>query len=151
MIELFAVFFLHNILLLYLWGKSRIINRRIGKKNFLFLFVLFFALSILGLQSGDYNYYKELVQEINSGMSSAQDVRDALLYLHMEPLYNYLAFLVNGNYLLWRAVVFGVSIVFLFLFARKIELDYWPFLFLFALINFRGFIVGRMYWGDLKR
>ncbi len=141
------VFVLHNLLLFYLWNQSRKRNDLIGRRNYRFLLLVYIVLAIVGLQSGDYIHHIEEIEYVYNEMRSTSSPSDSMMFFHMEPIYNYLAYWVHGDYIIWRAIVFGIPFIILFFTIKKIELKYWEYYFLFTLISFSGFIVGRMYWG----
>lgn len=147
MVGLLIVFVLHNLLLLFLWSHSKRSVDLISKRNYRKLLYIYFLLSLLGMQSGDYLHHAELIEEVYLDMNNSSDIQETMVYYHMEPIYNYLAFLFEGNYILWRSVVFGLSFVIIFWFIKRLALDYWTFFFFFTLICFSGFIIGRLYWG----
>lgn len=141
------VFVLHNLLLIYLWEKSRKRADWINKKSYWCLFLFYIFLALLGLQSGDYTHHIEEIQYVYQEMSRNNDPAESMKFFHMEPIYNYLAYWVQGNYLVWRAVVFGLPFVAIFYAVKKLKLKNWEYFLLFTLISFSGFIVGRMYMG----
>lgn len=146
MIGLIIVFFAHNIVLFWLWNKSkRSQGQSIRSRDYRFLFFVYLLLSILGLQMGDYIAYSELVSDAYNTLKVSPSMEGDVT--HMGRLYDLLAYWLGGHYLLWRFVVFGASFVFIFITARKICFDTWPFFFMFSLISMSGFFVGRMYWG----
>lgn len=147
MIGPIIVFVLHNLLLLFLLLKSRKRIDYINNRSYINLFVVFVVLSIVGLQTGDYYHHIDLIKDAYNALKGSQDISSMLLYLHMEPIYNYLALWLSGDYILWRAVVFGSSFAIIFYFIRRLSFNYWSFFFIFTLISLSGFIVGRMYWG----
>lgn len=141
------VFLLHNILLLFLWNQSRKNNDFINKRNYRCLFVVYIVLAVVGLQSGDYIHHIEDIEYVYNEMRLSRSLNDSMMFFHMEPIYNYLAYWLKGNYFLWRMVVFGITYVILFYTVKKLSINYWKYFLLFTLISFSGFIVGRMYWG----
>lgn len=146
MTGLIIVFVLHNLFALFLYSRSRLCHySAIKRQNYSLLLIVFLALSILGLQTGDYFSYINLVKEASGALSSNPDYDGYIT--HMEPIYNYLAFFVGGNYMLWRFIVFGSSFVFVFYFAKKLGYNYYYFLFFFTILCLSSFLVGRMYWG----
>lgn len=146
MTGLIIVFILHNLLALSLYSRSRSCHySAIKSDNYIFLLVFFLALALLGLQTGDYFSYIDLVKNASGILHSNPDYDGYIT--HMEPIYNYLAYFVGGNHMLWRLVVFGSSFIIIFLFARKLGFNYYYFLFFFTILCLSSFLVGRMYWG----
>ena len=146
MTGLIIVFILHNLLALFLYSRSRQCRYlAIKRQNYSLLLFIFLALSLLGLQTGDYFSYINLVKEASGVLSSNPDYEGYIT--HMEPIYNYLAYIVGGNYMLWRLIVFGSSFIIVFYFAKKLGYNFYYFLFYFTILCLSGFLVGRMYWG----
>ena len=145
MTGLILVFILHNFLALFLYSRSRSHCTAIKSDNYNFLLVFFLALALLGLQTGDYFSYVDLVKEA-CGILQSNSNYDGYI-THMEPIYNYLAYFVGGNYMIWRLIVFGSSFIIIFLFARNLGFNYYYFFFFFTILCLSSFLVGRMYWG----
>lgn len=73
-------------------------------------FILFVILAVFAYHTGDFSHYQEIVETVY--------YRNA--YLPLEPFYGYLINFTNGNYYLWRLIVWGVY----FLILRKVLIIY---------------------------
>lgn len=147
MVAVILVFIVFNIFLLYMSKKSRFYGyTQLTRKQIIKVLFIMVGLSIIGLQRGDYFGYKELVEEAYSILNTRTDYDG---YFHMEMQYNYLAYYLGGNYILWRFIVYGLQYFLLFWLLKKIKyLDY-NFLYLYFIFAFTNSIVGRSSWGHM--
>ena len=104
--------------------------------------ILLIAFGTYGGGEGDYLHYKEIVEKFHT-------LFDVAYYNGMEIQYNYLAYLLDGNYNLWRLVVFSIQFIGMSWFIYKAKLNTYPFFLCFVSLclvssvyqrNFRGMI-----------
>lgn len=98
------------------------------------------AFATYGTGEGDYLSYKENVEVFHS-------LPDVFLYHGMEVQYNYLAYLVDGNYTLWRLVIFSIQFIGMGWLLYKAKLNTYPVLLCFVAICLLTYTYQRSYWG----
>ena len=102
--------------------------------------ILFILFGTLGGGEGDYIHYKEIVE-------SYHDYSDVLFFTGMERQYVFLAYIVGGNYTLWRFVLFSIQFVGLGFFLYKAKLNTYPVLLSFTSFCLVTSVYGRSFWG----
>lgn len=139
---IFLVLIIFNCVLLHFNNLARKrFFQPIPSSKRLMIFLLLTFLGIIGLQQGDYFGYLDEVKEIARTPESYGRVT------HLEPQYETLARIVNGNYILWRFIIFGGQFAILLYYLRKSDLFTYGYLFFFSSICLSGMIVGRTSWG----
>ncbi len=84
------------------------------EKNVYRIYFLFFVLfAVFAFHTGDFRHYYEGVNEIYKFKA----------YSHMEEVYNWLVFLVKGNYYLWRLIVWSLFFILLYLTLKRMGTD----------------------------
>lgn len=140
MIHILLSFLFYNLILLivYLHYKR---GEYYVKKSHLFLYtILLIAFATYGTGEGDYLHYKESVEMFHS-------LVDVVYYNGMEIQYNYLAYLVDGNYTLWRLILFSVQFIGMSWLLYRSKLNTYPVLFCFIIICLVLYTYQRSYWG----
>lgn len=102
--------------------------------------ILLIAFGVYGTGEGDYLHYKENVEVFHT-------LYDVVYYNGMEIQYNYLAYLVGGNYTLWRLVVFSVQFIGMSWLLYKAKLNTYPVFLSFITICLIYYTYQRSYWG----
>jgi hypothetical protein len=133
-------FLFYNIILIIFYRHYKRGDYYIGKWNLVLYTIILIAFGVYGCGEGDYLHYKDK-------MSLYHSLADVYYYDMMEIQYNYLAYLVNGNYDLWRLVVFSVQFIGLSWFLYKAKLNTYPVLLSFITICLVISIYGRAFWG----
>ena len=142
--SILGVFFVLILFNYVLYHYKELSNKRffqpIPSNRRIYIFILFTFCGLVGLQHGDYFRYAEEVREI---------VRTAASYriTHLEYQYEQLAKLVQGNYLLWRFIIFGGQFAILLYYLKKINLFSYGFLYVFSVMCLHSMVVGRASWG----
>ena len=120
-------------LVLYLKKKSSFQYSRslnsVDLLNLLFIFVLY---GVFGLCFGDFWGYGALVSHAYKTYQLVGG-DEWVTYLHMEPLYNYLAVFCQGNYFLWRAVWFIVEFSGLIYFFKRLNIVTYEFFYILSI------------------
>ena len=127
--HIFFSFILYNIILVSIYVKYRRGEYYIKKSILLLYTVLLIVFGTYGTGEGDYLHYKESVESIHS-------LFDVFYYNGMEVQYNYLALFLEGNYTLWRLVIFSVQFIGMSLLLYKAKLNTYPILLFFIAICF---------------
>lgn len=91
---------------------------------------------------GDYFTYKEAVESIHS-------LVDVYYFDSMEMQYYYLAYMLDGDYFLWRIVIFSIQFIGLSWFLYMAKLNTYPIFFCFTSICLYSSIYGRSFWGAI--
>lgn len=133
-------FLFFNIILLIFYNKYRKGHYYINKTNLFFYTILLIAFGTYGTGEGDYFSYKLAVEMMDS-------IIDVISYDGMEIQYNYLAYYVNGNYTLWRLVLFSVQFIGMSWLLYKAKLNTYPFFLTFVAVCLVLFTYQRSYWG----
>lgn len=140
MTHILLSFIFYNILLIIFYYHFKCGNKYIGKKNLLFYTILLIAFATYGTGEGDYLHYKENVELFRS-------LADVSFYRGMEIHYNYLAYFLEGNYTLWRLVIFSLQFVGMSWLLHKAKLDTYPVFFSLVAICLVLYTYQRSYWG----
>ena len=118
-----VVFFLFFYLLCFFTNKKYIEYKDIPvrRSSRTILTISLIILTIAAYTRGDFFHYADIVQNYKyTGVT------------HMEAIYEFLIIAFNGNYLLWRIVVWGSALFLLFITFQRLKLDkHISFLFLF--------------------
>lgn len=133
-------FLFYNILVIIFYTHYKRGDYFINKRHLFFYTLLLIAFGTYGGGEGDYLHYKEAIENIHS-------LADVLYYKGMEIQYYYLAYLLEGNYTIWRFVVFAVQFIGLGWFLYKAKLNTYPVLLGFTSLLLVTSIYGRVYWG----
>ena len=91
-------FLFYNILVIIFYTRYKRGGYYIKKSDLIFYTLLLIAFGTYGGGEGDYLHYKEAVEDIHS-------LADVLYNKGMEIQYYYLAYILGGNYTIWRLVV----------------------------------------------
>lgn len=110
----------------------------------LFMFVLY---GVFGLCFGDFWSYGALVGEAYERYKLTGGGEGWATYLHMEPLYNYLAVLLHGNYYLWRAVWYIVEFSGLIYLFKRLNVATYESFYLLSICALYSICAGRVSWG----
>lgn len=142
MSHIFISFLFYNFLLIIFYNHYRRGDYYIKKSDLIFYTILFIAFGTYGGGEGDYLHYKERVQLY-------QSLYDVFYYNMMEVQYNYLAYLLDGNYNLWRLTIFSVQFLGLSWFLYKAKLNTYPVF--MCLVSYWLFlsIYNRAGWGPV--
>lgn len=135
-------FLFYNVILLIFYSHYRRGHYYIKKKHLVFYTALLIAFGTYGGGEGDYLHYRER-------MTLFQSLYDVLYYDMMEVQYNYLAYLVNGNYNLWRLVIFSVQFIGMSWFLYKAKLNTYPVYLCFITYLLISSVYNRSYWGPI--
>lgn len=142
MTHIFISFLFYNIILFIFYVQYRRGLYYINKQHLVFYTVLLIAFGTYGGGEGDYLHYKEIVEEIHT-------LGDVFIYTSMEKQYNYLAYLLDGNYHLWRFIVYSIQFIGLGWFLKKAKLNTYPVLVTFTSLFLVTSVYGRVYWGGI--
>lgn len=143
MTHIFLSFLFFNLILIIFYKHYKKGDYYINKTDLVFYTILFIAFGVYGGGEGDYFNYKMCVEE---GVESLFDV-----YREngMEIQYNYLAYILGGNYNLWRLVVYSVQFVGMSWLLYKAKLNTYPVLLCFVSICLYMSVYGRAFWGAI--
>ena len=133
-------FLFYNILVIVFYSHYRRGHYYINKTNVLLYTILLIVFGTYGGGEGDYLHYKETVENVHS-------VWDVLQTGGLEPQYTYLAYLLDGNYLLWRLVIWSIQFLGLGWFLYKAKLNTYPVMLVFTSLFLVTSCYGRVYWG----
>lgn len=99
-----------------------------GNAYYIRLFFLLYAFAVIfAFDSGDFYSYEEI---FNTGSKYA-----SYSYTKFEGVYNWLATQLN-DYITWRCLIWGVSIVFMYIIAKKLNLRNYNLLLALVLFGF---------------
>lgn len=138
--HIFLSFLFYNIILIIVYKHYKRGEYYIKKTDLFFYTLLLIAYGTYGNGEGDYLHYKENVNMIHS-------LYDVLRQDGMEIQYNYLSFLVDGNYDLWRFVIFSIQFIGMSWLLYKAKLNTYPVLLGFITICLILYTYQRSYWG----
>lgn len=133
-------FLFYNILVIIFYTRYKRGGYYIKKSDLIFYTLLLIAFGTYGGGEGDYLHYKEAVEDIHS-------LADVLYNKGMEIQYYYLAYILGGNYTIWRLVVYSIQFVGLGWFLFKAKLNTYPILLAFTSLFLVTSVYGRVYWG----
>lgn len=133
-------FLFYNIILVIFYNHYRRGHYYIKKTHLVLYTILLIAFGTYGTGEGDYLHYKENVEMFHS-------LYDVMFYNGMEIQYNYLAYLCDGNYNLWRLVIFSIQFVGMSWLLYKAKLNTYPVLLSFISICLIYYTYQRSYWG----
>lgn len=140
MAHIILSFLFYNFLILIFYSHYKRGHYYVKKSNWILYILLFIAFGTYGGGEGDYLQYKEAVESIHS-------LADVLYYNSMEIQYYYLAYLLDGNYNLWRLIIFSIQFLGLGWFLNKARLNTYPVLIAFTSLFLVTSVYGRVYWG----
>lgn len=130
----------YNIILIILYRHYKRGEKYIKTKDLVFYTILLIVFGTWGSGEGDYLHYKERVETFNT-------LFDVTSVTGMEVQYNYLSYLVNGNYTLWRLVIFTIQFAGMSWFLYKAKLNTYPVYTSFVAICLLMYTYQRSYWG----
>lgn len=133
-------FLFYNILMIIFYNHYKRGHYYIDKPHLVLYTILLIAYGTYGGGEGDYLHYKESVEAFHS-------LFDVVNYNGMEIQYNYLAYLVGGNYNLWRLVLFSVQFVGMSWLLYRAGLNTYPVFLCFITICLVLYTYQRAYWG----
>lgn len=140
MAHIIISFIFFNFLLLIFFNHFKRGHYFIKKQKLYLYTLLLIAYGTYGGGEGDYLHYKESVELFHS-------LAAVFYYNGMEIQYNYLAYLVGGNYDLWRLVIFSVEFIGLSWFLYKAKLNTYPVFLCFISICLIYYTYQRAFWG----
>ena len=141
--HIFVSFLFFNIILMLFYRHYRKGDYYIKKSDLIKYTIVLIAFGVYGGGEGDYLTYKTSVEE------NFQTLFDVYYQNSFETQYNYLAYLVKGNYNLWRLVIFSVQFIGLSWLLYKAKLNTYPLLLSFISICLVISIYGRSFWGAI--
>lgn len=112
-------FLFYNLLLLVFYTHYKKGDFYINKTSLIFYTILLIAYGTYGGGEGDYLHYRDR-------MEYYQTLADVFRTDMMEVQYGYLAYLVDGNYTLWRLVIYSVQFIGMSFFLYKAKLNTYP-------------------------
>lgn len=130
----------YNVLLLIVWNHYKKDHYYIKKSNLFILTLLLVAFGTYGGGEGDFWKYKDMVEATHT-------LFDVTFSNGMEMQYYYLAYLLDGNYYLWRLVLFSIQFLGLSWFLNKAKLNTYPIILCFISFCLVSSIYGRSFWG----
>ena len=133
-------FLFFNIILFIFYKHYKRGDYYIEKSNLVLYTILLIAFGTYGTGEGDYLHYMENVSLFNS-------MSDVEYYNGMEYQYNYLAYIVGGNYTLWRLVIFSVQFIGMSWLLYKAKLNTYPVFLCIVTICLVYYTYQRSYWG----
>ena len=133
-------FLFYNFILFIFYRHYRKGDYYINKSHLFFYTLLLIGFGTYGTGEGDYLHYKE-------NISYLQSMLDVTVSNGMEIHYNYLAYILGGNYTLWRLVLFSVQFVGMSWLLYKSKLNTYPVLLSFVTICLLVYTYQRSYWG----
>lgn len=133
-------FVFYNILLLIFYRHYRRGEYYIKKSDLVLYTILLIAFGTFGGGEGDYLH-------LQSRMPYYQTIADVFLHDMMEVQYGYLAYLVGGNYTLWRLVLFSVQFIGMSWFLYKAKLNTYPIYLCFVAYCLILSVYNRYFWG----
>lgn len=140
--HIFLSFLFFNFIYIVIFRHYKKGDYYINKRDLLIYTLLLVAFGTYGGGEGDYIHYKERVEEIHS-------ILDVISVGSMEIQYYYLAYLVDGNYNLWRFVLFSIQFIGMSFFLYKAKLNTYPVFLCFISICLVESVYGRAFWGSI--
>lgn len=138
--HIFISFIFFNFILIIIYNHYKKGDYYIKKTDLVIFTLLLIAFGTYGGGEGDYVHYKERIEEFHS-------ILDVLYAGGMEKQYYYLAYLVDGNYNLWRLVVFSIQFIGMSWLLYKAKLNTYPILICFITSCLVTSVYGRAFWG----
>lgn len=138
--HIFLSFLFFNVILLIFYNHYKSGHYYIKSSNLVLYTVLLIAFGTYGTGEGDYLHYKENVALFES-------MFDVMRYNGMEIQYNYLAYVVGGNYTLWRLVIFSIQFIGMSWLLKKAKLNTYPVYLSIITICLLLYTYQRSYWG----
>ena len=132
----------YNLLLSIFYYHYKRGHNYIKKSELVFYTILLIAFGTFGGGEGDYLHYKERV-------ALFQNLYDVFYYDMMEVQYNYLAYLVDGNYNLWRLILFSIQFIGMSWFLYKAKLNTYPIFLCFVSYCLIMSVYNRGFWGSI--
>lgn len=140
MSHIFLSFLFFNVILFIFYNHYKRGHFYIKKSNLVLYTILLIAFATYGTGEGDYLHYKENVALFES-------MFDVMRYNGMEIQYNYLAYIVGGNYTLWRLVIFSIQFIGMSWLLHKAKLNTYPVFLSIITICLLLYTYQRSYWG----
>lgn len=140
--HIFISFVFYNILLLVFYSHYRKGHYYIKKSDLIIFTILLIAFGTYGGGEGDYLHYKERVELYHS-------LYDVFYYNMMEIQYNYLAYYLDGNYNLWRLVIFSIQFIGMSWFLYKAKMNTYPVYLCFISYCLILSVYNRAGWGPI--
>ena len=135
-------FLFFNIILFIIYRHYRRGRYYINKSDLALYTIMLIAFGTYGSGEGDYLQYKENVSLFHS-------LIDVYYYDGMEIHYNYLAYLLDGNYNLWRLVVYSIQFIGMSWFLYKSKLNTYPIFICFISLCLVLSVYNRAFWGAI--
>lgn len=135
-------FLFYNLLLFIFYIHYREGHFFIKKSHLISYTILLIAFGTYGGGEGDYVHYKEIIEQHHS-------LFDVAYSTGMEPQYYYLAYLVDGNYNLWRFVVFSIQFVGMSWLLYKAKINTYPIYLCFVSLCLVSSVYQRNFWGQI--
>lgn len=139
--HIFLSFLFFNLFILVINNHYKRGDYYIKKRELILYTALLVLFGVYGGGEGDYFKYKENVELYHSIF----DIYNG----GMEPQYYYLSYLVDGNYNLWRLVLFSVQFVGMSWLIYKANLNSYPLYLSFISLCLVSSVYGRTYWGAI--
>lgn len=141
--HIFLSFLFFNLILIVFYRHYKKGEYYIKKKDLVFYTILLIAFGVYGGGEGDYLAYKTSVEE------NFQSLFDVYYEDSFEIQYNYLAYIVGGNYNLWRLVIYSIQFIGMSWLLYKAKLNTYPFFICFISICLVMSVYGRAFWGAI--
>lgn len=143
MTHIIISFLFYNIILIFFYTHYRKGDYFINKSQLVIFTILFIVFATWGSGEGDYLHYKDRVEYLGS-----LSLLDITTYDYgMETHYSYLAYILGGNYTLWRLVIFSVQFIGMSWLLYKAKLNTYPVFLCFVTICLLLYTYQRSYWG----
>lgn len=135
-------FLFYNVILILFYNHYKRGHIYIKKSNLIIYTIVLIAFGTYGGGEGDYVHYKEIVESFHS-------LFEVTYFNGMEIQYNYLAYLLDGNYNLWRFVVFSIQFIGMSWFLYKSKLNTYPIFLCFISLCLVQSVYNRSFWGTI--
>lgn len=104
--------------------------------------MVFIAFGTYGGGEGDYWHLKESVENCTT-------LTDVLFGGGMEQQYKFLAYWLDGNYTLWRLIIYSLQFIGMFSLLKAAKLNTYSFLLIFTTMCLVPSVYGRAFWGGI--
>ena len=138
--HIFLSFLFFNVIMFNFYNHYKRGHLYIGRSRMIVYTILLIAFGTYGNGEGDYLHYKENV-------ALFQSLYDVMFYNGMEIQYNYLAYIVGGNYTLWRLVLFSIQFIGMSWLLYKSKLNTYPVYLSITVVCLLLYTYQRSYWG----
>lgn len=139
--HIFLNFIFYNFILISVYRHYKHGDYYINKNKLIYYTFILIAFGTFGSGEGDSLHYEASVKMIHSLLEAESRLNG------MELQYNYLAYLVDGNYYLWRFVIFSIQFIGMSLMMYKAKLNTYPTLLCFVSFFLILSVYQRSYWG----